>query len=167
MNSLIARSRLPYQATSATAAPSAPRDPVNAAVCHYFIDYSIRGTETEMQDSLLLAALALRAYRADHGSYPGDMGALVHGGYLTRVPSDPFSRTGGDPLRYHHQNGGTYLLYSIGPDGKDDRGTPITGRYGRKSDISLKVGAKGDFIVRPQKEFTTGRQAAQSLKGDG
>jgi hypothetical protein len=60
---------------------------------------------------------ALAAYRADHGSYPAELAALVPE-YLPDVPEDLFS---GEPLRYRREEAG-YLLYSVGPDGKDDGG---------------------------------------------
>ena len=80
---------------------------------------SIERSATE--NALLIAQLALQAYRADHGHYPEALQALVPR-YLQRVPLDPFDPA--KPLRYRREANG-YLLYSIGPDGVDDGGTPI------------------------------------------
>jgi hypothetical protein len=67
---------------------------------------------------LLRVDLALRLYRAEHGRFPAQLSALVPG-YLDAPPLDPFN---GQPLIYRLQ-GASYLLYSVGPDGKDDGGT--------------------------------------------
>ena len=75
----------------------------------------------DTQNALLLTALALRAYKLDHGADPLTLSALVPG-YLQAVPADPFALSG--PLHYKHL-GMKPLLYSVGPDGKDDGGKTI------------------------------------------
>ena len=80
-----------------------------------------RVTEPDTQNALLAVSFALRAYRLDHGAYPATLAALTPA-YLSRVPDDPFAISG--PLRYKRQ-GGKYVLYSVGPDGKDNGGKPI------------------------------------------
>jgi hypothetical protein len=45
---------------------------------------------------------------------------------LNAVLTDPFD---GQPLRYRNQGTG-YVLYSIGPDLKDDGGKPMNGKEG-------------------------------------
>jgi hypothetical protein len=73
-----------------------------------------------------MTALALERFRSAHdGRYPGALGDLVPA-LLAAVPSDPFD---GQPLRYRRQAGG-YLLYSIGPDLKDDGGKRMAGGKG-------------------------------------
>lgn len=75
---------------------------------------------------LALTALALEQYRAGHnGQYPGALSDLTPD-YLPAAPLDPFD---GQPLRYRKQAAG-YLLYSIGPDQKDDGGAPLTAKGG-------------------------------------
>ena len=66
---------------------------------------------------LAIVALALAAYRADHRAYPAKLAELSPK-YLSEVPSDPCA---GGPLQYR-LSGGEYLLYSVGPNGKDDGG---------------------------------------------
>jgi hypothetical protein len=73
---------------------------------------------------LLLVTLALRAYHEEHHAYPETLNALTPD-YLTAVPADPF--VAGQPLRYY-RTGAKYVLYSVGPDGKDDHGKPIDDR---------------------------------------
>lgn len=67
------------------------------------------------------AALALAAYRADHGAWPVGLERLVPD-YLDAVPIDPFAAAD-TPMRYEVRPDGSLLLYSLGPDGKDDGGT--------------------------------------------
>jgi hypothetical protein len=75
---------------------------------------------------LALTALALEQFRAAHsGQYPGALSELTPD-YLPAAPLDPFD---GQPLRYRKQAAG-YLLYSIGPDQKDDGGVPMTAKGG-------------------------------------
>ena len=72
--------------------------------------------------ALIQADVALRRYRFDHGRYPDALSALVPA-YLKKQPIDPFGI--GKPLRYKSLNGGKdFLLYSLGPNLKDDGGTP-------------------------------------------
>lgn len=91
---------------------------------------------------LLATTLALRAYKLDHGTYPATLQALVPQ-YLPAVPADPFAAA---PLRYHLQ-GNRYILYSVGPDGKDDGGKPgINTRYGKTS-YAMTKDIDGDFVA--------------------
>jgi hypothetical protein len=81
-----------------------------------------RGTT---QFALTRLAFALGAYRADHGAYPAKLADLAPK-YVARVPKDIFS----DSELHYRSEGGGYLLYSVGPNGKDDSGK---GREDRKS----------------------------------
>lgn len=69
--------------------------------------------------------LLLSAYRAEHGAYPSSLAVLGS------LPLDPFS---GKPYIFRHQDKG-FLLYSIGPDLKDNKGAKM-------------VRLKGDMVVR-------------------
>jgi len=85
---------------------------------------------------------ALAAYRADRGTYPADLGALVHK-YLPAMPEDPFSA---GPLRYKREEAG-FLLYSVGPNGKDDGGRSFLDQPASEDlrdcdDIAIRVPAK-------------------------
>lgn len=77
-------------------------------------------------DQLLMFRLALHAYRLENGVYPPSLKALVPA-YLNAIPADPYGS--GESWRYK-LNGQNYRLWSIGPDGKDDGGTPIPWRNG-------------------------------------
>jgi hypothetical protein len=66
---------------------------------------------------VMQAALALRDYQIQHGSYPASLSDLrAAGGWA--IPHDPFS---GKPFLYRREGAG-YLVYSVGPDLKDDGG---------------------------------------------
>ena len=105
-------------------APPLPTDPVNQILLSGFGQVRMREVEADTQNALLLTTLALRAYSLDHGAYPPTLAALAPH-YLQTVPADPFALSGS--LRYK-LTGTKYVLYSVGPDGKDDGGTAIFDR---------------------------------------
>jgi hypothetical protein len=71
----------------------------------------------EQSQANLRVAFALALYCAEHGRYPAKLDALAPK-YLPAVPGDLFS---GKALVYKPTDKG-YLLYSVGPDGRDDGG---------------------------------------------
>ena len=76
---------------------------------------------------LMQAALALRAYQSEHGGYPAPLAGLRAGGGWA-IPDDPFS---GKPFIYRRQGAG-YLIYSLGPDLKDNGGVDYETARGRQ-----------------------------------
>ncbi len=72
-------------------------------------------------NKLLIVGLALKIYKGEHGKYPAKLSELVPG-ILASLPNDPFALSG--TFQYRLDKSG-YVLYSVGPDGKDDGGTPI------------------------------------------
>jgi hypothetical protein len=62
----------------------------------------------------------LKRYQLKHGNYPADLISLVPE-FIPAVPLDPVD---GQPLRYRLNADGTFLLYSVGENGKDDGGNP-------------------------------------------
>ena len=83
---------------------------------------------------LLIAELALRCYQSEQLKAPTSLEQIVPK-YLQRVPLDPFS---GKPVVYHLQDA-NWLLYSVGADGVDDGGEPVT------RSVSVN-GVKGDLF---------------------
>ena len=71
-----------------------------------------------------VTAIALKRYQLRHGDYPADLTALVPE-FVPSVPRDPVD---GQPLRYRRNTDGTFLLYSVGENGKDDGGDPLPGK---------------------------------------
>ncbi len=65
----------------------------------------------------LRVAFALAGYHKDHGSYPSKLDELAPK-YLKALPNDLFTAK---PLIYRPSTDG-FLLYSVGPNGKDDDG---------------------------------------------
>jgi len=98
-----------------------PKDLISAILLPEVSTARLRFAANETQDALLTLDLALRAYKGENGQYPATLEALVPR-YLPELPVDPFARSGSP--RYRVTPDG-FLLYSIGPDGKDDNGEPI------------------------------------------
>jgi len=73
--------------------------------------------ENDVRYELTRLALALAAYRADHGHYPARLADLVPT-YRAELYEDPFT---GNDLVYEPDAAG-YLLYSVGPNRMDDGG---------------------------------------------
>jgi len=83
-------------------------------------------------------ACALRRFQRDTGKYPTELAALVPN-YL---PEIPFDYMDGNRLRYHPTPEGSFVLYSIGSDGKDNDGALPT-RFERNG--PWMAGADGDW----------------------
>jgi hypothetical protein len=101
-----------------------------------------------VQQTMLTAIFALRAHRLEHGRYPDSLTELVKAGYLKRVPEDPFAVPAG-PLRYRNQTPDRYVLYSVGPDSKDDNGKPINNPVSDTNPDERRFadwGTTGDFV---------------------
>ncbi len=91
-----------------------------------------------------LTMIAIFRYNGDTGLYPQNLNQLVSAGYLKQLPIDSYSDK---PLVYKKTED-NFILYSIGPDFKDDGGKPSRDRKGR---VRLWVG-EGDVVFWPQPE---------------
>jgi hypothetical protein len=69
---------------------------------------------------MTLAAIALKRYQLRHGKLPSSLEALVP----EFLPALPYDYMSAKPLCYRHKTDGSYVLYSVGVDGKDDGGDP-------------------------------------------
>ncbi len=69
----------------------------------------------------LRLAVALAAYRSEHGEYPRDLADLLPA-FLPKLPRDRFA--GGDVLPIYRRREQGYVLYSVGEDGQDGDGKP-------------------------------------------
>lgn len=78
-------------------------------------------SQVRAENGLLLVTLALHVFRLEHGYYPASLAELTPG-CLKTLPEDPFGKQGTFPYHVQRQH---YLLYSVGPDGKDDGGKVI------------------------------------------
>jgi len=72
----------------------------------------------EAARQIVIGAIALKRYQLRHGSFPARLSDMVPE-FVAAVPDDPMD---GKPLRYRLDSDGTYVLYSVGEDGKDDGG---------------------------------------------
>ncbi len=91
------------------------------------------GDRTEQTQRNLAVAFALAVYQREHGRYPKTLDALVPK-YLPKVPGDLFS---GKALVYRPTGTG-YLLYSFGPNGKDDQGRGLEDKP-QGDDLAVRV----------------------------
>ncbi len=84
---------------------------------HYLLQAHIQSVTR-----LLIAELALRAYRLEHGSLPDRLEQLTPKlpDAVLVDPHDP----GGRPFRFV-RTGDKYIVYSVGADRKDDNGQPL------------------------------------------
>ena len=100
---------------------------------------------TQQRDATLVA-LGLELFHRQHGSWPKKLDELVPD-LLPAVPSDRFT---GGPLLYRIVDGRP-LLYSAGPDKKDDGGRPIEGPFYPMFFTGVTEGkvATGDWILWP------------------
>ena len=135
--------RAPYFLAKRTPPPIIPRDPICQMTIPVFSQSRFHDTLQIAENALLETTLALHAYRLEHGCYPDSLLALAPV-YLQRVPDDPFAVSG--QLRYKKLTD-HYLLYSVGPDGKDDRGEPITKKTPFPFRPIVQIESTGDIVA--------------------
>lgn len=83
------------------------------AACQVILEY-------EAERRMLLADIARSRYELENGETPSSLGRLVPA-YLPAIPLDPMD---GLPIRYRLGPRGESILYSVGPDCRDDNGDP-------------------------------------------
>jgi hypothetical protein len=81
---------------------------------------SERAVQVEIERQLTLAAIGLRRFELRHGKLPPSLEALLPE-FLAALPYDYMSAK---PLGFRLKSEGSYVLYSVGDDGKDDGGDP-------------------------------------------
>ena len=147
MDRFIVESRRPY--AEHPSLPPLPADPINRYLLPVYSEIRLKHVEGgETQNALLTAALAVQAYRAEHGgAAPPTLAALVPA-YLKSVPADPFAATQNAPLGYRVALRNAPVIYSVGPDGKDDHGAPINdpAATGNKRRYVTKT-SRGDVVA--------------------
>lgn len=146
MDQMIALGRQPYGRHPSP--PSMPTDPVNQMVLPLYADGRVKMADSEAVNRLLLVALALRAFRMEHGRPANSLTELTPT-YLKQLPDDPFAAQG---TFQYHLKGSDFVLYSVGPDGKDDGGVATddpqqasasSGRQGYR----VNRDSKGDIVA--------------------
>ena len=96
-----------------------------------------QAAEADARRGVARAAVAACRYRTARGKWPGKIDDLVPG-YLAIVPNDPFD---GKPLRWK-SGGDRIVIYSVGPDGKDDGGAAAYDRDTKTGDIAFTLPVK-------------------------
>ena len=102
-------------------------DPAKADF-HFIISSSLNAFETafkkvmkvETAKQMTITAIALKRFQLKHGSFPQQLAELTPE-FLASVPLDPVD---GQPLRYRLNADGSFTLYSVAENGKDDGGDP-------------------------------------------
>jgi hypothetical protein len=96
----------------------------------YGLGSAVRKTlQVQTACRVVVTAIALKRFQLKHGKLPETLNDLVPE-FSPAVPIDP---NDGKPLRYHPNTDGSYLLYSVGDDGKDDGGDPTNSASGSSS----------------------------------
>ncbi len=85
-------------------------------------------------------ACALERYRLAHGAYPATLEELAPA-YIAEIPHDVIN---GEPYRYRLRSDGTFLLYSVGWNEKDEGGLIITDFHSDDPDDSKDK--HGDWV---------------------
>lgn len=101
---------------------------------------SYHARKTDIQGAI--AVIALQRYKQDKGGYPDSLQELVKGDYLMELPIDPWSDK---PLVYRKTDN-DFILYSIGPNFKDDGGVVARDGEGR---IRIWDRNEGDVVFWP------------------
>lgn len=84
-------------------------------------------------------ACGLERYRLTHGAYPDSLNALTPA-YISALPHDILN---GEPYHYRIQSDGTFLLYSVGWNQKDDGGEVV---YTEKNPLNPPEPKEGDWV---------------------
>ena len=132
MDQRIANAAKPYIERRNT---PAPQNPLISGTFQNYDRTVLILARHQAQERLLLLACALRAYYLEHHAYPDTLQALVPA-YLPKIPDDPFAAG----TFCYRPDGKAYLLYSPGPDCKDDGGKPIQGMIDEKSTGDIVAG---------------------------
>jgi hypothetical protein len=95
------------------------RYPLSSMVLGANAKATLRAVTQQTSQRLMLASLALHRFQLKQGHWPEALEELSPE-FLAAVPLD----LDGAPLRYRREADGTFLLYSLGIDGRDEGGDP-------------------------------------------
>jgi hypothetical protein len=144
VDACITAAKMPYQ-QGVRAPITKPTDPIGTFLVNESLPKArTRQAINDCGNRILELQLALRAYHLDHRQYPDSLSKLTPE-CLPRVPDDPFA----DPAPFHYRRAATgFVLYSVGPDGVDNHGTPIVDSSRNKlTRYSVRGGETGDFVA--------------------
>ena len=81
-----------------------------------------KAMRAETERSIVICAIALKRYFLRHQQFPSSLDSLVP----EFISSAPIDYMDGKPMKYSLNPDGTFLLYSVGDDAKDDGGDAIS-----------------------------------------
>lgn len=114
---------------------------------NYQVDFASYGhfdARNRTAIDLLYTEMALRGYRLEFGRFPKTLHEL-RPKFLKRIPADSYGS--GESLRYLNK-GDQFVLYSIGPDGVDNKGIAIQDLSKDKPQrYIVEMDSKGDFVA--------------------
>lgn len=95
-----------------------------------------RAIRAETERSITICAIALKRYLLEHGAPPPQLEELVPR-FISAVPIDPMD---GKSMKYQTNSDGTFRLYSVGTNGRDDGGatTLLPGKTSLKNPWDTK-----------------------------
>lgn len=96
-----------------------------------FGNVMLKAARHQASVNLAVTACALERYRIANGKYPQQLQDLTPR-YIARLPVDPVN---GKPLIYRLNDDGSFILYSVGPNGVDDGGLVVSPEDSRKWDL--------------------------------
>jgi hypothetical protein len=143
----VAESRKPFPQRAVVPTPN---DPWLQFMLRYVEDEPKRTWQFEWpatQLAILEVALAVRLYRLEHGRYPTDLRA-IEDRWLPAVPVDQWGQPVANRLK-----GGKPLIYSLGPDRKDDGGLAANVRHLGKTARGDLVFGKLTWSAWPEESF--------------
>ena len=111
--------------------------------------FRVKFDSDRADNAIMIVQLGLQAFRKTNGAYPDNLSDLTPS-ILPELPTDPFAPS--SPIRYV-KTGSGYILYSVGPDGKDNGGAPIDDASLSKMDDTgrlrhiVTVTSKGDIVA--------------------
>lgn len=112
----------------------APRGLLTAIIVPTLSATAERAARGDAHRRLVRTAVALHDYRARHGKLPEKLADLA-GESLIVVPADPYD---GKCLRYRRTDAGGAVVYSVGPDLRDDRGAAFDSTR-KTGDLTFRV----------------------------
>src|SRR5262249_28575811 len=96
----------------------------------------------EVAKQVVVTAIILKRYQLKNAKLPEKLSDLTPE-FLESVPLDPID---GNPLRYHRNDDGTFLLYSVGENGVDDGGNPSLEKGVKSSSLSWQNNHALDWV---------------------
>jgi hypothetical protein len=133
---LVSETRTPTRMLAGVISRQQRSQIVSSIVLGLFLPALNAATDAEDRQNATLEltrlAAALAVHRAEHGAYPATIDELVPG-VIERLPVD---RLSGKPLIYKRGAEG-FLLYGVGPNGKDEGGSNERYRVFKGQEIDL------------------------------